>query len=136
MVPSGICFCQRRMGAPRPKSKTRRSPAASIRVLLPNRSAAGMGLPVPSRVTVMVPSPASMPLTSGSPPQAPVVVATAPFPPELPAAPAAPAAPPDPPEAARPLVLLLQPPTTRAAVTTIAQDFHATRCLIVTLPSE
>src|SRR6185312_3450671 len=60
----------------------------------------------------------------------------APFPPELPAAPAAPAAPPDPPEAARPLVLLLQPPTTRAAVTTIAQDFHATRCLIVTLPSE
>src|SRR3569832_842953 len=129
MVPSGICFCHRRMGAPRPMSNTSRIPAASTSVLFPNRSAAGIGLPVPSSVTVMLPSPPPMPvwplllfLVCGRP-ELPVISAVAPCP-EASPAPAClvlpSAAPPVP---ARPPPLLLQAPTAKAAIIATIQHF-------------
>src|SRR3954468_936264 len=78
MLPSGICFCDRRIGAPRPTSITSRRPAASTNVLGPNRSGEGIGLPVPSRVTVMLPLAPPTPLVGVSPPQ-PVIAGAPPF---------------------------------------------------------
>jgi len=51
-VPSGMCSCQRRVVHERPQSKTSRSDPASTKTLGPNRSARGLGDPVPSRTTL------------------------------------------------------------------------------------
>src|SRR3569623_355618 len=129
MVPSGICLCHRRMGAPRPMSNTSRNPAASTSVLFPKRSAAGIGLPVPSSVTVMLPSPPPMPVWPLSPhpvggrPALPVIPAAAPCP-ETSPAPAC-SVPPSaaPPVPARPPLLLLQAPIATAAIIATIQRF-------------
>src|SRR3954462_10351658 len=129
MVPSGFCFCQRRTGAPRPTSITSRTPAASIKVLLPKRSGDGIGLPVPSSVTIMLPSPPPAPVVC--PPQPLMPAAPASFAPELPAAPppvplashAGDSAPSAPPLPERPPDLLLHAARTSPAPIAIVQHF-------------
>jgi len=50
-APSGIWSCHNRNEAPRPQSINNFSGPASTKMLGPNRSTTGIGLPVPSRVT-------------------------------------------------------------------------------------
>src|SRR4051812_26310491 len=108
MLPSGICFCQRRIGAPLPTSKTSRKPGTSTRVLFPKRSADGIGLPVPSSVTVILPLLPLVPPT-GPPPQPFVCAVAPPAPPVV--LPPAPPCPPPLPEAPHWLVGPPLPPT-------------------------